>query len=188
MRRARGDPVRPGVDPFEPLATRHHRLAGPPQVVERDRAVLAATVMVHAGPLVHREVAVGDLATRGQDRAHLRDGVRVLLGQRRQVSVVALAMHQHAPMWELVHRADDQPATPLEEPPLPVGQDRPVVDGVVDHAAREDQVVGSRDHRERIQLQVLDRAHRRLGAAQALPAASRPQALAAQDVAARRLP
>ncbi len=67
----------------------------------------------------------------------------------------------HPEVGQLLHRPDGEPAAPLEELATLVGQRRPVVDRVVEHAAVEHQVVGPGDDHERIELEVLHRAHRR---------------------------
>jgi hypothetical protein len=51
----------------------------------------------------------------------------------------------------------------------------------------EEQILRPGDHDQRIELDVLDRPHRLLGPIQTAPAPSRPQALSAQDEAARDL-
>ena len=174
------------IDALEPLAPDDHRLADAPQVVERERAVLPAAVVVDPGPIAHREVAVADLASRPQHGAHLLDRVGVVAFDLDPVGLVALPPHHDPEGRQLLHRADGQPAAPFEELTPVVGQDRPVVDGVVDDPAGERQVVRPGDDDERIELEVLHRTHRGPGAIEAGPAAAGPQTLAPHDVAARR--
>ena len=75
----RRDRLGRGVDALEPLAVVDHRLADPPQVVERDGAVLATAVAVGARAGRHREVAVGDRPALAQGLAHLDDRRVVLV-------------------------------------------------------------------------------------------------------------
>ena len=164
QRRRRRDRLGQGVDPFEPVAPGDHRLPDPPQVVEGERAVLAAAVVVDPRPVAHRERAVADLATRRGQRAHLLDRVVVVALDLEPVALLALAPHEDPEVRQLLHRADREPAAPLEELAPLVGQRRPVVDGVVGHPAVEHQVVGAGDDDQRIELEVLHRPHRRAGA------------------------
>ena len=131
QRGRRRDRLGQGVDPFEPVAPGDHRLADPPQVVEREGAVLPAAVVVDACPVAHRERAVADLAPVAQQGPHLLDGVVVVALDLEPVALLALAAHEHPEVRQLVHRPDGQPAAPLEELAPLVGQRRPVVDGVV---------------------------------------------------------
>ena len=179
----RGDGLGRGVDALEPLAPRDHRVADPPEVVQGERAVLAPAVVVDPGARLGRVVAVADLAALAQREPHLLDGRSVLRRDLRPIPVVPLAAHEHPPVGELLHRADGQPAAPVEEPPLAVGQPRPVVLAVVQHAGVEHQVLGAGDQHERVELEVLHRAHRLRGPLEAAPAAARPQPLTAEHVA-----
>ena len=85
-----------GVDPLEPLAVMDHRVADPPQVVERDRAVLPPAVGVRALAAGHREVAIGDRTPLRQDPAHLDDRLVMLLLDLAPVAHLALAAHEHS--------------------------------------------------------------------------------------------
>ena len=100
--------------------------------------------------------------------------------------MVPLAVHDHPPVRQLLHRPDGQPAAPLEEAALVVGQDRPVIERVIDDATREHEVVGSSDDHQWVELEVLQRPHRERRAFEATPAPARPQAASAHDVSPGR--
>src|SRR5215212_10928281 len=97
------------------------------------------------------------------------------------IIAVTLAMHDYAPVRQFVHRPDGQPPTPVEEFALLVGHLLPQVGCVIEYSAVERDVVAARDQLQRVQLQVLHRAHRLLRALNAAPTPARPQALLAQD-------
>ena len=99
------------------------------------------------------------------------------------IVAIALAAHDHAPVRQLVHRSDGQPATPVEELALLVGQLFPHAGRVVEHAAVQRDVLAASDDLQRVELQVLHRAHGLLGALDAAPAPPGPQALLAEDEA-----
>ena len=101
--------------------------------------------------------------------------------------MVPLAAHEHPPVGELLHRADGQPAAPVEEPPLAVGQPRPVVLAVVQHAGVEHQVLGAGDQHERVELEVAPSRASPARPLEAAPAPARPQPLTAEHVATRGL-
>src|SRR2546423_2475501 len=87
------------------------------------------------------------------------------------------------PVWQLVHWPDGQPAAPVKELALLIGQVFPHARRVIEHAAVQGNVLAARQDLQRVELQVLHGAHGRLGALAASPASSGPQALLAQDEA-----
>ena len=177
----RGHGLGEGIDALEAVASKDHRVADPPQEVERQRAVLAAAVVVDAGTRAGGELAIADRAAFGEDLAHLGDRRSVLALELDPVRLVELAAHEDAPVRQLVHRPDREPAAPVEELALLVGERRPVALSVVEHTGVEDQVVGAREEHERIELELLDGAHRLFRALESLPPATRPQALLPED-------
>jgi len=84
---------------------------------------------------------------------------------------------------QLVHRPDGQPATPVKELTLLIGQVFPHARRVSEDAAVQGNVLAAREDVQRVELQVLHRAHGLLGALDASPAPSGPQALLAEDEA-----
>ena len=117
------------------------------------------------------------------------DQIRARHGANARVAIVAitLAMHDHAPMRQFVHRPDRQPAAPVEELALLISQRFPQAWCVLEHTAVQRNVVAARDDLQWVELQVLHRAHGLLGACDAVPAPPRPQALLAEDEATGRL-
>ena len=183
QRPGRRDSLGRGIDALEPLATRHHRLPDPPQVVKGQRAVLAAAVIVDPGAVAHLEVTVAHLAPAAQDGPHLLDRGGVLACDLAPVIVRAFTGHDDAKERELGHRPDGEPAAPVEELATLVGQHRPVFERVVRDPAVEREVLRARDHDERIELEILHRPHRIAAALEAAPAPPRPETAATHDVA-----
>src|SRR5215212_2867914 len=97
------------------------------------------------------------------------------------IIAVTLAMHDRPPMRQLIHRPDGQPPTPVEELALLVGHLLPQVGCVIEYPAVKRDVLAARDHLQRVQLQVLHRAHRLLRALNAAPTPARPKTLLAED-------
>src|SRR5262249_26513516 len=58
---------------------------------------------------------------------------------------------------------------------------------VVDDAAVKCEIVAARDNLQRVELEILHRAHGELGAAAAAPSSARPKALFAEDESPRGL-
>ena len=69
-----------GVDALEALAVVRHHFAGAPQIIQSQRAVLAAAITLRSRPRRHREVAVAHGAALAQDRPHFDDGIGVVAG------------------------------------------------------------------------------------------------------------
>ena len=151
--------------------------------MEGDRAVLATAVAVNPRPVGDREVSIRDLAPRAKDLAHLLDGRAVAGSSPPWPPRVDGTAHQDAVVRQLIHRPEGQPATPFEEPPAPIRQRHPVVGPVADDATGECEVLRPGDDRQRIELHAFHGPHRPLRAARSLPAPTRPQPLAAEQVA-----
>jgi hypothetical protein len=99
-----------------------HRLTDPPQVVQRDAAVLPATVALDALAIADREVAVGDFPPLGEDATHLVDRLAVLRERPAAPRVIVdRAPHDDAVERQGVDGPHGQPAAVLEEPALAVG-------------------------------------------------------------------
>ncbi len=176
------------VHALEALAVVRHHFAGAPQIIQRQRAVLAAAITLRACARRHREVAVAHDAALAQDGPHLDDGIGVVALDAAHAQVVlALAAHDHAPVRQLVHRPDGQPAAPVEELALLIGQLFPHAGRVVEDTAVQLDVLAAGDDLQRVELQILHRAHGLLGAHEAAPAPPGPQALLAEDEATGRL-
>ena len=65
------------IDTLEIFAVVSHYLAGAPQIVKRQRTVLAAAIAVSPFARRHLEVAIADRAAFTQDVAHFDDGFSV---------------------------------------------------------------------------------------------------------------
>jgi hypothetical protein len=100
---------------------------------------------------------------------------------------IALTAHDHAPVRQFLHGSDGQPAAPVEEFALVVGQLFPQTRRVIENTAVQQDVLTARNDLQRVELQVLDRAHRLLRALTAAPAPPRPQTLLAEDKPAGRI-
>ena len=87
----------------------------------------------------------------------------MLLDDRADARRVAIATHEHAPVRQLVHRADREPTTPVEEAPLVVRELGEVLRAVAVDARVQHEVVAARDDHQRVELQVLARERRRRG-------------------------
>ena len=173
-----------GVDALKVLAVVRHHFAGTPQVVQRERAVLAAAIVVRSRARRRREVAVGHRAALVQDGPHLDERIGVFEGQgAKPRAALTLATHDHAPVGQLVHRAGGQPAAPVEEAALLIGQLLPLAGPIREDAAVERDVVAAGDDLQRVELQVFHRTHGLVGALKAVPAPPRPQALLAENEA-----
>src|SRR5215831_1112558 len=174
-----------------------HHFPDPPQIVERDRAVLSSAVAVGSSPGRHREVAIADHALGGNDAAHLLDGLAMFAGQRAlvrvvkeeaaQAIVVALPAHHDSPVRQLFHRARREPSAPIEEFALLVTKLLPETGRVVDDAAVKGEILAACDNLQRVELEILHRAHGELGAAAASPTSARPKALLAENESPRGL-
>ncbi len=151
------------------------------------RAVLAAAITLGACAARHLEVAVAHRAALAQDGPHFVDRPGVLDSQTANAGVaivaIALAAHDHVPVRQLVHRPDGQPATPVKELALLIGQVFPEARRVIEDAAVQLNVLAASEDAQRVELQVLHRAHGSLGALDASPAPSGPQALLTEDEA-----
>jgi hypothetical protein len=132
-------------------------------------------------------VAVAHGAALAQDGPHFVDRLGVVgshAANARVASVaLALAAHDHAKVGQLVHRPDGQPAPPVKELALLIGQVFPHARRVSEDAAVQLNVLAAREDVQRVELQVLHRAHGLLGALDASPAPPGPQALLAEDEA-----
>ena len=85
-----------------------------------------------------------------------------------------VALHDHTPVGQLLHRPYCQPVPPIEEPALAVGQDLPQPWPVIDYPAVKREVLAAGDDLQRVELQIFHRMHRFLGTLLAAPAASGP--------------
>jgi hypothetical protein len=132
-------------------------------------------------------VAVAHRAALAQDGPHFGNRLGVLGSHAANagvaIVVIALAAHDHAPVRQLVHRPDGQPDTPIEELALLIGQVLPHARRVIEDAAVQLNVLAAREDLQRVELQVLHRAHGSLGALDAEPSPPGPQALLAEDEA-----
>src|SRR5215469_14131891 len=174
-----------------------HHFADPPQIVERDGAVLSSAVAGGSSPCRHREVAIADRAPGGNDAAHLLDGlamftgqgapVRVVKEEAAQAMVVALPAHHDSPVRQLFHRACREPSAPIEEFALLVTNFLPETGRVVDDAAVKCEILAACNNLQRVELEILHRAHGELGAAAASPSPARPKALLAENESPRSL-
>src|SRR5205807_5808223 len=112
--RRRRDRFREGVHALKTIAVVRHHFAGAPEIIQGQRAVLTAAITLGACARRHLEVAVGHRATLAQDGPHFVDGLGVITSHtaNARVAIVALALaaHDHAPVRQLVHRPDGQPA------------------------------------------------------------------------------
>ena len=68
------------VDALEALAVVRHHFAGEPQIIQSQRAVLAAAITLRSRPCRHLEVAVAHGAALAQDRPHFDDRIGVVAG------------------------------------------------------------------------------------------------------------
>ena len=80
------------------------------------------------------------------------------------VPVLSLAPHERCASTAAPPSAGRRASRPNRRTSLLVGQPRPIVDRVVDDPAVEHQVLGAGHDAERVELEVLHRAHRALGA------------------------
>ncbi len=166
---------------LEPVAMVRHRLARTPQVVERERRVLAAAVARDGGAIRGLEIPIGEDSACAQRLTHFLDGGAVHVGDSLHPVVATVAAHERTPVRQLGHRSYGEPPAPVEEQPLLVRQlleDSRVVAG---DAAVKHQIVTPRDDHQRIELQVLARDHGGLRPALACPATTGPEALFAED-------
>ena len=119
-----------------------------------------------------------------QDGPHFLDRLGVLGSHEANARVaIALAAHHHAPVRQLVHRPHGQPAAPVKELALLIGQLFPQARRVIEDAAAQRDVLAARENLQRVQLQVLHGAHGSLAARDASPAPPGPQTLLAQHEA-----
>ena len=175
-----------GVHALEALAVVRHHFAGAPQIIQSQRAVLAAAITLRSGPRRHLEVAVAHGAALAQDRPHFDDGIGVVTGRcshpvRPQSRSRRMTTRQCGS--SSIGRTASQPPQ-SKELALPIGQLFPHARRVIEHAAVQRDVLAARDDLQRVELQVLHRAHGLLGALEAAPAPPGPQALLAEDEAA----
>ena len=163
------------VRALEALTMVCHHFAGAPQVIQSQRAVLTTAIALRSCPCRHFEVAVAHHIAFAQDGPHFDDCLGVFAGHGADTRiVVALPAHDHAPMWQLVHRPGSQPAPPIEELALLVGHFLPLGRHVIEHPAVQRDVVAARNDLQRVQLQVLYRLHGLFGPFLATPTSARP--------------
>src|SRR5579871_5589860 len=86
------------------------------------------------------------------------------------IAAIAFAAHEHAPVWQLIHGPHGQPATPVKELTLLIGQVFPLTRPVIEDAAVQRNVLAARDDLQRVELQVLHGAHGSLSTLEASPA------------------
>src|SRR5215510_8880945 len=155
-----------------------HYVAGLPQIIQSQRAVLAAAITLGACTRGHLKVAIAHDAAFLQDDPHFGDGVCMLLGHEANSRVaivsIALAVHNGTPMRKFVHRPGGQPATPVEELALLISHSLPHVRLVIENTAMQRDVMAARDDLERIQLQVFYGAHGLLCTFDTAPASPGP--------------
>jgi len=168
-----------GIDALEFLAVVGHHLARAPQVVESQGAVLAAAIALRPFACRHGEIPIAHRPPLAQDGPHLGHGLGVLDphsvdARIDDAAVVALAMHDHPPMGQLVHRPRRQPAAPIEELALLIGRLFPQAGRVIEHAAVQLDVLTAGDDLQGIELQVFHLAHGLRRARDALPTPPRP--------------
>ncbi len=136
-------------------------------------------------PGCHREVAIAHGAALAQNGSHFHDRIgMVACHSAKSRTAFGLAAHDRAPVGKLVHWPEGQPASPVEELAPPVGQLFPQTGCIVEHTTVQCDIVAASDDLQRVELQILHRAHGLLGARAAAPAPPRPQALLAQNEAA----
>ena len=169
-----------------------HDFAGAPQIIQSQGAVFAAAIALRACARRRLEVAVIQDAALAQQPPHFFDGLGVLEAHFSNARVVvdpvidpavALTVHDRPPVGQLVHRPGSQPAAPIEELALLVGDLLPQAGRGFEHAAVQGDVLAAGDDLQRVELQVFHGAHGLLDARQAAPAPPRPQALPAEDIA-----
>ncbi len=97
-----------------------------------------------------------------------------------------VAIHQHAPVRQFLHRPHGQPAAPIEK--RAIGKRQLVEDFrlIRADAAVQHQIVTASDDHERVELYVFARRHRRCGPGLTAPAPPRPQTLLAENEPTRR--
>ena len=80
------------------------------------------------------------------DVQHLDDGSGVVAAHGADTrEAVALTAHDHAPVRQLVHWPDGEPAAPIKELTLPVGQILPHAGRVIEHAAVQLDILAASD-------------------------------------------
>src|SRR5580692_1090314 len=112
--------------------------------------------------------------------------IRIVKNEAAEAGIVTFPAHHDAPMRQLLDRAHGEPSAPIEKLPLFVAELFPHSRRIIDNAALEREVLAASDDLERIELQILHRAHRAFSAALALPSAARPQTLSAENESASR--
>src|SRR5208283_1804074 len=112
--------------------------------------------------------------------------IGVVKNEASEAGIVTFPAHYDAPVRQLFDRAHGEPSAPIEKLPLLVAKRLPHSRRVIDNAAVEREVLAASDDLERIELQILYRAHRAFSAALALPSAAGPQALSAENESASR--
>src|SRR5579864_8184633 len=93
-----------GVDALEALAVVGHHFPSAPQIIQGQRAVLAAAITLGACAARHLEIAVAHGAALAQYGPHFLDrlGMFARHAAKARVAIIALALaaHDHAPMWQ----------------------------------------------------------------------------------------
>ena len=147
---SRSDSFSERIHALKVLAVVRHDFAGAPQIIQCQGAILAAALATRWCARRHLKVAVVQSTTLVQQDPHFSDGISVVAAHFSYARVtiglaVALAAHDHAPIWQLIHRSGGQPATPIKKFALLIGYVLPHARGVIEHAAVQRDIMAASD-------------------------------------------